>query len=375
MVKLPRQSESLVMRFEGRTSDEAVRLARLELGDYAPVRCWKARRGGLFGFFAREVFVAGVEAPGGTGPVDAAPPPVAASSRHFAWSRGSRNVTDPDAATPASPEGDSITELVEATRDELTLGSAIVLEAAFSDVLAQAQAALSLGPPDPDVATRGHSWTPTSAMPSTPYGPTAGPERIAGLRACVADFGVPSDYWPGESESSLDGLVRSFTKLPMARPLPTEIGSVVVVVGARRDAQVAALRVVELMGLDPSDLIEAECTSAQRQRVVRRRTSRVSVVTVAAPLRSRELAQVATWIASLKPDYVVGAVAAPSKRADVESWANQFDGLDALALSRVGETTSPGELLGDLPILLVDGMPSSALQWVALVLESMLGQR
>ena len=212
-------------------------------------------------------------------------------------------------------------------------------------------------------------------MAPSPRELTPGPERIANLRALVADFGVPSDYWPDEIDATLDGLVRSFSKLPMARPLPTSAGSVVVVVGPRRDASAAALQVIELMGLDSSDLVEGECTTASRQRVTRRRTSRVSVVTVEAPLRSRELAQVAHWIESLKADYVVGTVSATAKRADVESWRRQLPQIDALALSRMDETTSPGELLGDLPVLLVEGRPASALQWVALILGVLLERR
>jgi hypothetical protein len=135
------------------------------------------------------------------------------------------------------------------------------------------------------------------------------------------------------------------------------------------------MRLIELMGLDESDLIDAQCTSASRQRVTRRRGSRTSVVTIEAPLRSRELPQLATWIDALKPDLVVGTVSATAKRADVESWRRQLTNIDTLALSRVAETTSPGELLGDLPILLVDGQLASALRWVVLILDALLESR
>jgi hypothetical protein len=386
MVKWPQQSEDLVMQFEGRTSDEAVRLARMEFGNDAPVRCWKARRGGLFGFFAKEVFVAGVEAPSGTARADTAVRAAAARSTIAAWSYDPANFADSedDATWAPANEGGSLADLVEATRDELTLGSANVLETAFIDVLAQAQAALNLEQPtkvrqpeQPYLGATPPIARPAvfAAVPVPTREPPPGPERIAGLRAFVADFGVPSDYWPDESDATLDGLVRSFAKLPVARPLPTNAGSVVVVVGTRRDAHAAALRLVELMELETTDLIEAECTSASRQRVTRRRAGHATVVTIEAPLRSRELAQVATWIETLKPDYVVGTVSATAKRADVESWRHQLAHFDALALSRVGETTSPGELLGDLPILLVDGLVASALQWVALILGSLLEQQ
>src|ERR1700677_4514493 len=53
-------------QFEGRTAEEAVARARAALGDAGALRCWKTRRGGVGGFFAREVFVAGLTPPPGS---------------------------------------------------------------------------------------------------------------------------------------------------------------------------------------------------------------------------------------------------------------------------------------------------------------------
>lgn len=386
MVKWPPQSKEPVMQFEARTSEDAVRLARAALGTAAPVRCWKARRGGLFGFFAKEVFVAGVEAPVGSERADNAARAAHARSTIAEWTYDPAKFVEPDEqnAWPSLNPGASLADLVESTRDEVSLASSNVLETAFIDVLAQAQAALNVEPPVSNASSR---------QPNQPYldatvppirralFPTEepatrervlGPERIDGLRAFVADFGVPSDFWPEEDEESLDGLVRCFTRLPVAPPLPTRAGSVVVVVGSRRDVQTVAMRLIDLMGLEASDLIEAEPTSASRQRVTRRRGSRTSVVTIEAPLRARDVGEIATWIDTLNPDLVVGTVSATAKRADVESWRRHLTTIDALALSRVAETASPGELLGDLPILLVDGYLASALRWVVLVLDALL---
>ncbi|MHB1087732.1 MAG: hypothetical protein ACYC19_03080 [Acidimicrobiales bacterium] len=377
------------MQFEGRTSEDAVRLARAALGTAAPVRCWKARRGGLFGFFAKEVFVAGVDAPPGSARADNAARAAHARSTIAEWTYDPAKFVGSEEQDPwasLSP-GASLADLVESTRDEVSLASSNVLETAFIDVLAQAQAALNVEPPapitsrrEPEQAYLDATATPIrrAAFPAAEppvREPVVGPERIEGLRAFIADFGVPSDFWPEEGEETLDGVVRCFSRLPAAPRLPTRAGSVVVVVGTRRDVQTVAMRLIELMGLDESDLIEAQCTSASRQRVTRRRGSRTSVVTIEAPLRSRELADIATWIDSLKPDLVVGTVSATAKRADVESWRRQLTSVDALALSRVAETTSPGELLGDLPILLVDGQVASALRWVVLVLDALLASR
>src|ERR1700684_189323 len=53
-------------QFEGRTAEEAVARARAALGDSGALRCWKTRRGGVGGFFAREVFVASLTPPPGS---------------------------------------------------------------------------------------------------------------------------------------------------------------------------------------------------------------------------------------------------------------------------------------------------------------------
>ena len=383
MVKWPQQSDKQKVRFEGRTSEEAVQLARQQLGNAAPVRCWKARRGGIFGFFAKEIYVAGIDAPEGSANVDEAARAEANRSSIAAWTYDPTRFVAPSEDAWSGPnDGPSLAELVESTRDELTLATPNVLETAFIDVLAQAQAALDLDAPRrseqrylgaviPDAPEIRPATFPVVVVPDR----SPGPERIEGLRAFVADYGLASDYWPDESEATLDGLVRTLSKLPTPASLPSEPGSVVVVVGTRRDVQVASARLIELMGLDASDLIEAECTTMYRQRVARRRLSHVSIVTVEAPLRSRGLGEIRTWIDSLRPDYVIATVSAAAKRADVESWRRQLPHVDALALSRIGETTSPGELLGDVPVLLVEGVIASPLRWVALILGSLLEQR
>jgi hypothetical protein len=385
MVKWPQPSERTTTRIEGRTSDEAVRLARMEFGVDAPVRCWKARRGGLFGFFAKEVFVAGIEAPDGLDDVST----TSASTPALATWGMRRDLQRDVAPIPAtslddddwlmSTDGDALSDLIESTHDELTLGTVPGLESAFHDVLAQAQAALDSerrqlsDPPHFASPASSPEEEPAAALTPAPApAPAVATAPLGDLATLVADLGIPRDYWPEGHEYSLDGLLASLSKLPVAPRVPRELGSVVVVLGAKRDAQTVALRLVELLDLDAGDVIEAECTSASRQRINRRRATRVTIVTVESSLRSRTLAQATTWIEQIEPDYVVGAVSATNKTADVLTWRRQLPRMDALALSRVGETSTPGELLGDLPVLLVDGAPASALHWVALVLRTYL---
>jgi hypothetical protein len=66
----------------------------------------------------------------------------------------------------------------------------------------------------------------------------------------------------------------------------------------------------------------------------------------------------------------VGAVPATAKRSDVELWRVQLGHLDTLALSRLADTATPGELMGLLPIGYLDGEEASTLRWVSILLGS-----
>ncbi|HUX03520.1 MAG TPA: hypothetical protein VMV53_01240 [Acidimicrobiales bacterium] len=342
--------------------NEALELARGELGDDAVVRCWKVRRGGLFGFFARETFIAGVERPGDDGANTESPGPRGArptgqrastSPLAGAWRRAAaRERRGPVTAT--RPE---LNDLVEATTDELMLSASLSDQGEFATLLAEAEAALTSGS-----LTRGE-YDP-------PSGERAGSARtrVEGLRASVAALGVPAAYQPDEDES-LDSLVRSLAALPAAAPMDVVEGAIIVVVGSRRDALGAARHVLAVHALDEGVLFVGERTAQTRQRVLRRRSSaRATVLVLEVPVGSRELDQAAEWIDRLGPDYVLGAVSATVKRADLERWCERLRRVDALALSRLGYTSTPGELMGAAPIVMVDGEPASALRWLVLLI-------
>jgi hypothetical protein len=201
-------------------------------------------------------------------------------------------------------------------------------------------------------------------------------ERGESLRESLVDIGVPPEYLPLETEDSLDALYRSLRRLPEAPPIPTKAGSVIVIVGARRDASATGLQVLAKLGLDSSDLIVFDWTSAGRQRVARRRSSKkFTVLVIEASLASRGLGEVATWIERLRPDYVLGAVSATAKRADIGIWRAQVGSMDALALRGLANTATPGELMGEWPVTLLDGAPASALRWVRVMLDALLEDR
>jgi hypothetical protein len=109
--------------------------------------------------------------------------------------------------------------------------------------------------------------------------------------------------------------------------------------------------------------------------VARRRSSnKVTVLVVEATVRSRNLTAVASWIDQVRPDYVIGVVPAATKRSDVASWGARLGHVDSLALSRLADTATPGELMGLLPIALLDGDEASTLRWMVTLLGTELAR-
>lgn len=376
-MKSPQRPDSRVGEFEGSTSEEAVRLARRALGDDAPVRCWRTRHGGVFGFFAKETYVAALEPP--TGAIETVKASRQRSVPRKSAGRESPSRAAPPSAAPApsdaAPE-ETISNLVEATEDEVVLGSPSIPAAAFRDMLAEAEAAVSgagslarsdqlpvgSGPPpvDPDSPPVDRTGRP-------------GPEEVPGIRTTLGKLGVPDDYLPDRAEATLDGLARSLSRLPVAPPLPTRPGSVVAVIGDGRDARRAARHVASVLDLRPSDLLAGELTTSGRQRVARRRSrKKTTVVVVEASLAAREVAEAAAWVKGLRPDHVLGAVPARAKRGDIERWQAELGGVDALAVSGMATTATPGELMGGVPIAILDGRPSSTLRWISVLLTRVL---
>ena len=389
-MKLPQRPERPSNQFEGRTPEEAVRLARREFGREATLRCWKIRSGGVLGFFAREAYVAGVTPPPGA--IKAVK-----TSRPAKDKEPKKEPSIPAAQEGASlpaAVGASLSKLVEETSDSVSLGADQVPAAVFSEVLAEAQAAVGgagslvapqlAEPPGPVLADPPQladlpqlADPPRLAELATPGERTA-PTDLAWatrLEESLVRFGVPARFRPNANGATLDDMARALGALPQPDPLPGLGGSVIVVVGGRRDAHLAARAVVAMLGLADSDLVGAERTDAGRQRVARRRLSnKVTVLVVEATVRSRNLTAVASWIDKVRPDYVIGAVPAVAKRSDVASWGARLGHVDSLALSRLADTATPGELMGLLPIALLDGDEASTLRWMVTLLGTELAR-
>jgi hypothetical protein len=155
-MKLWNADVSGTAQFEGRTAEEAVARARAALGDAGALRCWKTRRGGVGGFFAKEVFVAGLTPPPGSETTRGRAPRAEVGEPRVGTDRDpAPHATPYDATIRAAdqvrrgledksvgPE-DHLSGLVEATSDQVSLGSLAIPSEAFDEVLAEAEAALT----------------------------------------------------------------------------------------------------------------------------------------------------------------------------------------------------------------------------------------
>jgi hypothetical protein len=347
-VKFQPLLESAPGEFLGRSAEEAVQRARSVLGPEAKIRCWKTRRGGVLGFFAREVYVAGVNKP------EAA---------------AARRLEEPSATLLS--QGDEATlptfdELIDATSDEVSFGTDEVAaeDRAFRDVLAQAEAALN-GAVFDDAAWPQDEIVLTST-------PASSRDDLEAFRASLESLGLPIAYRPFDHEGVLDGLMRSLALLVPPPDFPSTPGSVIAVVGSRRDSLAVAHEVAASLGLDETDVIVSSDDPTVRRRITRRkRSTRVSVIVIEAAVRGRTFDVARDVLEWLAPDRVLGVASATLKCADVDRWQREL-GVDALALRRWDETETPAELLAALPVYSVDGVVMSTMRWVSLLMSTFL---
>jgi hypothetical protein len=152
--------------------------------------------------------------------------------------------------------------------------------------------------------------------------------------------------------------------LPVPGALPTGQGAVVAVVGGGSDLDRTVDLVKSTLSLGQRDVLQLGQGPSTTSQIVRRRANgRRSVLAVHAAPGCPLAQETQECLEHLVPDYVLAAVSAQSKRADVEHWAAELPNVDALALWDLAGTRTPAELLGVLPIAFVDGEVGSALGW------------
>lgn len=359
-MKLLRLPEGHLSEFEAVSPQEAIELARRKLGDYVELRCWRVRHGGLFGFFARESFVAGIKPPNDkasdSGLDSAGLSNVIRSTSLGVGDKHQRHFYNGENIVEYSR---SLSELVESTNDELDLGSSFISSLAFKDILAEAEAAI-------ESAIR----TPKVSSEPKPHKKTRPVTSEIDFFDEMRKLGVGAQHLSFTSPHSLDAVLEAFQLLPKSPKIPSSPGSVIVIVGTKGDIRLTGEVVARSVGIPATEIIQAETVDSVFQKVSqRRRSKKVSVVLLEAPMQSKNLDPVQRVLLRIKPSYVLGSLAASSKRADVVDWSNKFKKLDAIALNSLENTATPGEMLGEMPIAFLDTMPATPLHWLITLLR------
>ena len=404
----------------GRTPEEALAKAAAALGPSAELRCWKTRRGGVGGFFATEVYVAGSTPPRGAtdGPDRARRTPTDGTSRARATQAESTQGTDGAPPAPAPEHGtasapDALSALAEGTTDQVSIHPAAVSPAAFDALLAEAEAALGHDtalPADSDetlpaaldaLDALDAPTDPAANAANTASTPSPGrePERVPDLRARLRALGVPEAFLPRGQQPTLDAVACALDTLPAAPAPDARPGEIVLVVGAEGLVEQTGDLLADALRLGRRDLVrcslageedgtddgETESDEADRitaikvnaaVRVAKRRAGgSTSLVVLTTAPDQHGAAVAADLIECLRPHRVFAAVGASVKRADAERWLQSLGPVDALALWDLDSTRTPGELLGLAPIAYADGTACTTLSWTAKLLAHLSADR
>lgn len=357
-MKLLRLPDSFHSEFEAESAEKAIEIAREKLGGSAELRCWKVRHGGLFGFFARESFVAGPQVPDGKGgdfQGNASAGLDANSSFAF------RCETDHQAHLREEGEGEysqSLSQLAELTSDELDIGSASIPSLAFTDLLAEAEAEIEKAAKASRVVEH-----VKPAKKNKPIHPEI--DFFDKLRT----LGVGHQHLSWASPHSLDAALEAFQLLPKVPKIPSSPGSVVVIAGSKEDVRLGGETAAKNLGVSPSEVIQMESLDSMVQKVSRRRRSKkISIVLCEAPVSQDNFELARELFHKVRPDYVLGSVPASAKCSDVLQWSSRLGNLDAIALHSLDATATPGEMLGELPIAFLEGRPATSLLWLVMLL-------
>jgi hypothetical protein len=402
--------------YVGRTAQEALSKAAAALGPSAELRCWKTRRGGVGGFFATEVYVAGSTPPQGAERERNRPrrKPTDGTAR----ARSDAGSPEPDASPSAPDDGapDALTMLAEGTTDQVSIHNGAVSPAAFDALLAEAEAALGQDPAQPadthDTANVGtdntgvdntgvdNGATDSAVLRASTARRAPEPWRIPDLCARLRALGVPDAYLPPGERPTLDALASAMGTLPDAAAFADGPGAIVLVVGGHDLVEPTAALLARELGLGRRDLVRCDVqrsdanandndndngggghaagrTAAKVNAAVRvakrRATGLISLVVLTTSPDADGSAAAADAIDCLRPHTVLAAVDASVKRVDTERWLHGVGSVDALAVWGLDATRTPGELLGAAPIAYADGTMCTAISWTAILLARLAG--
>jgi hypothetical protein len=178
-------------------------------------------------------------------------------------------------------------------------------------------------------------------------------------------------------------LEEAFAAVPAPRPLPRTPGSLVAVVGEGRAATQIARSVAAELGVRPSEIAVAalEGTTRSRRPGYRVRTpdeaadlsagwrrDGVGVVVVHASSAEADRRWAREMLRAMRPSCVWGLARASTKPEDVERWADDIGGVDALVVDEVAGTVTPAAILSaGIPVVRLDGEPATPERWADVV--------
>lgn len=182
-------------------------------------------------------------------------------------------------------------------------------------------------------------------------------------------------------------LMAAMAKLPAPERAPRRPGSLIVVVGAGRQAGDEAVRMAAEVGADPAEVVFATdrrpVWSTPEELLVRSageaaalapnvRDGQVAIVAVDAPngSKSATILWARRVIDAFDPTFVVAVADAMHKSEDVADWIEGLGGVDALVLDHADTTASPARLteLG-VPVSRIGDQPATPARWAATVVD------
>ncbi len=191
---------------------------------------------------------------------------------------------------------------------------------------------------------------------------------------------------PVRREELASAILKAMATLPPPPKPPSMAGSILAVVGDAEAAVRLAGEIANEIGLDPNEVPVASPVPLRRRvparRVIRgadgaaerapgwKRRPHPTVVAIVAPMASPYRGWARHLLGSLDPTAVWAVVPATAKTGDIDAWAKDMGGVNALVVEGTEFTRTPAEILAaGIPIARLDRLKATPEQWAAILTE------
>ncbi len=388
--------------FQGRTPEEAMAKARKQRPNESDIRCFRVRRGGFYGFFAKECYIASI----GNRVISERQSVNVCIEENVLSDRGkSFGSLEQDLVgfemdfssllESAKGKGSGVTleQLVESTEDQVHCGNVEEFEKGFPDLLAEAEAVVSGNRKRPTLTTdhyiqaTDHDIQDDTRESISAHAPIVDYVAVRGearhdlnapvnLAEHLGGLGIPCAIADSGQASSLDSLFAELCNMPKPKVPDLEKQGVILVLNASKKTLQAKTLIAKMIGVEPQDILEAslselDCLCATVKAKQGKRVAFMANV----PCAGNPDEKIAAWINDMNADYVLGVVSATAKRADIAHWLAWLQIIDALSVVNIRMTATPGELLGIAPIAFIDGEKASPCEWMVTFLKAITRER